>query len=282
MTRSKLTTTRIYRCTVLVCLAVFVIGTAGSGGLHGQEIDLTDTQIQYNSGQHVAPIYEGWMRNADGTIDFWFGYLNRNWEEVLHIPVGPANHIEPGGPDRGQPTVFIPRRRVGRAVQRRETFVFRVRAPSNWTSDDEIVWTVSAHEKTDRAVALFLPIYELRPRDKNIPPTLEVGVDTATVVLGGAATLTVSVSDDGEPQGRRGPANLRWVHYRGSGSVTFQPARTPFPKGDDPFDGLEVTTTATFSQPGTFVLRAVAYDGDVYGTENVTVHVTEGSAGARQ
>ena len=79
---------------------------------------------------------------------------NRNWEEVLHVPVGPDNRIEPDGPDRGQPTVFVPRRRFGRAVERRETMVFSVRVPSDWTSEDEVVWRVTANGRTDRASGL--------------------------------------------------------------------------------------------------------------------------------
>jgi hypothetical protein len=29
----------------------------------------------------------------------WFGYMNRNYEEELDIPIGPDNRIEPTGPD---------------------------------------------------------------------------------------------------------------------------------------------------------------------------------------
>lgn len=263
-------TGRIHRTLLAWGAAAAVAATAPA---RGQEIDIPDTQIQYNRGMHVAPIYEGWTRNADGTIDLWFGYLNRNWEEVLHIPVGPDNRIEPDGPDRGQPTVFVPRRREGRAVQRRETMVFGVRVPADWTSDDEVVWTVRAHGRTDRAIGLFLPIYELRPRDTNTPPALEVAIESETIPVSGAATLLASVSDDGQPGRRRTSANLRWVHYRGVGTVVFSPPRTPFPPGEDPVEGLDATTTATFSQPGEYVLRAVAYDGDWYGTRNVTVQV---------
>src|SRR5437763_5386121 len=58
-------------------------------------------QIQYATGQNVAPAFEGWEQNADGTYSFFFGYLNRNYEEQVDIPIGPNNAIEPGG-DRGQ------------------------------------------------------------------------------------------------------------------------------------------------------------------------------------
>src|SRR5580692_10792185 len=69
-------------------------------------------------GQNVVPVYEGFWRNADGTFDLLFGYYNRNWEEVIDVPVGPGNTLDPGGPDQGQPTHFFPRR---------NQFVFKVR-----------------------------------------------------------------------------------------------------------------------------------------------------------
>ena len=40
-------------------------------------------QTQFNTGQDVVPVYEGWERNADGTFTFVFGYFNRNWKEEL-------------------------------------------------------------------------------------------------------------------------------------------------------------------------------------------------------
>src|SRR4029453_14526533 len=75
-------------------------------------------QESFSTGQNIAPAYEGWEKNADGSFNLGFGYLNRNWEEQIDPPVGPANTIDPGGPDRGQPTHFQPRR---------NRFVFRIR-----------------------------------------------------------------------------------------------------------------------------------------------------------
>ena len=43
--------------------------------------------------------------------------------------------------------------------------------------------------------------------------------------------------------------------------MTFDPDRSPIPVVANTVDGVEVATTATFSQPGTFVLRARANDG---------------------
>src|SRR5947209_3899598 len=74
-------------------------------------LSVTAQQIPFDSGQNAVPVYEGWERNPDGSVAMIFGYFNRNYREELNVPIGPDNNIDPGGPDRGQPTVFYPRRR---------------------------------------------------------------------------------------------------------------------------------------------------------------------------
>src|SRR5689334_23518130 len=81
--------------------------------------------VRHASGQGVAPVYEGFDVNADGSFNMWFGYMNRNYEEAPDIPVGPNNAFEPGG-DRGQPTHFVPRRHKD---------VFSVRVPKDFGRD---------------------------------------------------------------------------------------------------------------------------------------------------
>src|SRR5580765_4638365 len=71
-----------------------------------QQLPTAIPQTKFASGQNIVPYFEGWIRNADGSFDMVFGYFNRNWEEQLSIAVGPDNMVEPGGPDRGQPTFF--------------------------------------------------------------------------------------------------------------------------------------------------------------------------------
>lgn len=252
-------------CLTGVAAAVTVCGlAAGPAPAGGQQVEILDTQIQYNRGQNVAPLYEGWIRNPDGTIDLWFGYLNKNYEEVLHVPVGLDNRIEPGGPDRGQPTVFVPRRRTGGAVSRRENYVFRVTAPADFGEEEELIWTVRVHGKTDRAVGTLLDVYALEgPPDGNAPPAARVTADRAGAAAGETVTLTAAFSDDGRPEDARERASVRWRRYRGPGTVTFDPPRSPFPEGEGTVSGAEASTRATFDAPGTYVVRAEVNDGDV-------------------
>ena len=66
------------------------------------------TAQTYHSGQNLQPVFEGWEQNTDGSFNMVFGYLNRNYEEQLNIPVGPANFLAPGAPDQGQPRRVFP------------------------------------------------------------------------------------------------------------------------------------------------------------------------------
>jgi len=96
-------------------------------------------QTQFSNGQDVVPVYEGWLRNKDGTFTFVFGYFNRNWKEELAIPAGPDNKIEPGPPDRGQPTYFLPRR---------QSWVFRVTVPKGKNKTNVKKWKSTKRKKT--------------------------------------------------------------------------------------------------------------------------------------
>src|SRR5439155_3775901 len=124
-------------CTlVLVVAAGLVLSTAHA-------------QVASPSGQNIAPVYEGWEQNSDGSFNLGFGYFNRNWVEEIDLPVGPNNTIEPGGRDQGQPTHFLPRR---------NRFLFRIRVPKDFGTK-ELVWTLTSHGKTERAYATLKTDY---------------------------------------------------------------------------------------------------------------------------
>src|SRR5438270_5624635 len=64
----------------------------------------------HEAGASITGALEGWFKNPDGTFTLLLGYYNRNRLQDVDVPVGPNNRIEPGGPDRGQPTHFMPGR----------------------------------------------------------------------------------------------------------------------------------------------------------------------------
>ena len=52
--------------------------------------------VRHASGQGVAPVYEGFDVNADGSFNMWFGYMNRNYEEAVDLPVGAEQRVRAG------------------------------------------------------------------------------------------------------------------------------------------------------------------------------------------
>ena len=168
--------------------------------------------LSYSKGQNVAPAYEGWEQAPDGTKYFLFGYMNRNWEEEIDVPVGPDNGFNVGGADQGQPTHFLPRR---------NRFVFRVRVPNGFTEKDELIWTLTTHGKTEKAYATLRPDYIVDDVVKasetgalgagtsspevraNKPPAVRIEeVKARNVKVGEPLTLVAEVKDDGIPKPR--------------------------------------------------------------------------------
>ncbi len=188
--------------------------------------------LTYSRGQNVSPAYEGWEIGADGQKYFVFGYMNRNWEEEIDVPIGPDNTFNIGGADQGQPTHFLPRR---------NRFVFRVPVPSGFSDTDELVWTLSTQGRTEKAFASLRLDYQIddvvrasetgalgagssSPEVRaNKPPQLEVqGRKTLTAKVGEPVMLTAVVIDDGIPKRRGSGVAGAAVSNPGSRQLTEQ------------------------------------------------------------
>ena len=226
------------------------------GGQATAQIEHDYTQVKYDRGLNVQPAFEGWVRNPDGTIDLWFGYLNRNWAQRLTIPIGPDNVLEPGGPDHGQPTFFY---------ARRHRYAFKVTVPEDW--DDEYTWTLTVNGRTDTIHAALFPEDELLEHNvlaargqgfgiapRNRPPSIAIDAGDFTTALPGAVTLTARVTDDGLPRPRTDRRRTRstrpdvpervidptqglprerlvaeWIQWRGPGRAIFEGAEVTLP-----------------------------------------------------
>ena len=176
---------------------------------------LSAQQLSYTKGQNISPAFEGWEQGSDGAKYFLFGYMNRNWEEEIDVPVGPENGFNVGGPDQGQPTHFLPRR---------NRFVFRVKVPAGFGEKDELIWTLTSHGKTEKAYATLRQDYVVDDVVKasetgalgagtsspevraNKPPSVHIQeVKTRTLKVGETLTVVSEVKDDGIPK-RRTPS----------------------------------------------------------------------------
>src|SRR6185436_19957323 len=90
-------------------------------------------------GGSVTPAFEGWYDNADGTHSFLIGYFSRNTDAEIDVPIGPANHFEPGNPDMGQPTHFLAGRRYG---------MFAYTMPKEFSKAQKLKWVLTVNGVT--------------------------------------------------------------------------------------------------------------------------------------
>lgn len=294
---------RSSRSTWLCALAVAGVA-ATTIGLRAQ-VEFNNN-VKYDAGQDVQPVYEGWSRNANGTFDLYFGYLNRNWVQQLQIPVGPNNNIQPGGPDRGQPTYFYTR------TNRK---VFTVNVPADF-GKKELVWTLTVNGRTRSVYGHLRADWEITPdggaagtqttkearsnkapsltldpigpvqvasvaklvasvADDGLPvprgrPKAAVGQETPPGLSGGHKEVPINLPWLGDDEGRRGGDGLtvKWMVFRGPAEVEFAPAYAK-PEGG------KATTTARFTAPGEYVLRSAAQDGLLTTYRDVTITVSK-------
>jgi hypothetical protein len=141
----------------------------------------------------------------------------------------------------------------------------------------------------------------------NKPPVLNVeGSKNRTARVGEPVALSAIATDDGKPNKRNMPAllggnyllpqsanglRLSFFVYRGPGkAVTFDPPQTKVWEdtrdgGGSPWsagwvvppipEGNKWQARATFTEPGTYVIRTLAHDGGLFTSQDVTVVVSK-------
>lgn len=241
-----------------------------------------DSEPFHNSGESVTPAFEGWFHNPDGSFEMMVGFYNRNLRQDIDVPIGPNNHIDPGGPDYGQPTHFFAGRGWG---------PFTIHVPKDFGTK-ELTWTINANGKPMTVPLNLKTDWEISPyidATNNTPPWLsfqsfdENGpkiqgqlplVTKKTAKVGTPLSIDVWVADDNVlSPGRLAPKNpitLRWNQFRGpegAGPVKFSNQRPPVEevKGTKnmPPKALFVgksTTTVTFADPGEYTLYLAVND----------------------
>ncbi len=256
--------------------------------------------MKFRSGQNVQPVFEGWSINDDGSFTMHFGYLNRNWIEEVHVPIGPDNRFEgsDGAVDVGQPTFFYPR------AHRR---VFSVTVPSSFGTDERLNWLLTVRGETMQASGWLQPEWETSPDDqgrraasaeqlRNTAPTVTLDVPSSATAQS-TVTLSARVADDGLPTIRevedRAGSNDPPTFVKPEGeldaprNVTGMPNNKRAGQSGSGIDGLRMSwilwrgpagvlfepastiaveneqadVTATFTTPGEYVLRYEANDG---------------------
>jgi hypothetical protein len=276
-----------------------------------------------NAGGPIYATFEGWGPLKDGSNALLLGYFNRNRTQVVDIPIGPENSIEPGGPDMGQPTHFLTGRQYG---------MFAIVVPKDFGTR-KLTWTIVANGHKTSVQFWLNPQYWIDyfkngangnepPRIKfamngteYIGPPKERTVATLNATVGQPLDLTAWAADQpptttfesaaepppaagaGRPaaaarpsaneplpafiggrvvsvapatpgggaaaaEGRRprGDIQVLWRKFRGPGDVKIADESIALENGGDAKKFVEAKTTATFSAPGTYWLRAQVND----------------------
>jgi hypothetical protein len=287
---------------------VFALAIAGVG------LATPGAQVQ-PAAVNISPVYEGWLPNPDGSFELLFGYLNREWSGETHISLGPNNSMDPGGPDLGQPTNFFPRRnRFAFQVHVPKDFGNKemVWTLTNKGRTEKAYGTLKPDYVLDDTsimsnIGTGGGLSTTPDMVGNKAPALKVdGPKSRTAKVGEAVPLAAVATDDGKPNRKDMPAllggsymlpasanglRLSFFVYRGPGAaVTFDPpqtevwedtrdgGRSPWSAGfkTPPIpDGNKWQAHATFAEQGTYVVRALAHDGGLWASEDVTIVVSK-------
>jgi hypothetical protein len=262
--------------------------TAGGAAVGAQTFTPMPQNPPRDFGASISPAFEGWYDNADGTHSFLIGYYSRNTQAEVDVPIGPNNHFEPGEPDRGQPTHFLPSRRYG---------MFVVTVPKEFGKTQKLTWTLTANGQTFSIPFYMHPDYNVSPfksseqgaHGYNTPPRLRFDLKgpafegpaanhlnaiarTATVTQ--PMTLDLWADDDArystntsvplDPARPRAPVTALISKYRGPGEVIIGDAHAKLEalkggKPDEPYSG-KASTTVIFARPGDYMLHVTAND----------------------
>jgi hypothetical protein len=236
------------------------------------------------SGDLVAPFFDGWIANGDGSVTMIFGFMNRNRQEVVDIPLGSNNYIEPAQFDGVQPTHFPVYNRGG-FVGIRERGAFAVTVPADMAGT-EVVWTLKhaghSYSVPGRATS---PAYEMSRAEAafgSLSPAIRFKLDGPESVdregiygprimasVGKPVTLSAFAQDRGNRDGYEVesllfPVGTTWLLHQGPAMPDFEPAavsgrdraKDSGEAGMNTNDGWTVVKTqATFWEPGDYVVR---------------------------
>ena len=247
--------------------ALLAVQAAAAGPLEAQRNRLPLAPI-LPSGDEVAPFFEGWYRNDDGTFTLSFGFFNLNSRQVLDIPHGPENFIEPAEFDGMQPTHFPVR-------PRRDRGVFHVTVPASYADGEQVVvWTITANGYTNatpgrvgvpalqldygpRAMGSVSPVVRFSPDGPPGQHVQGVWSEPRTAKVGEPLVLTlwteeVSVRAPEDMVNAVVDVGVTWFKHQGpAGRIAVDPRRVLVEGGTG-----EATATVVFSEPGEYVLRA--------------------------
>jgi hypothetical protein len=244
--------------------AVLIVLLAAVGGL------AADVAAQQS--QPVYPVFDGFLKNPDGSYTLSFAYFSHN-ADVVTVAAGAGNSFDPAPGDRMQPTSFKPGHWrfqcvmvVGPEFDGKMKWTLAYGGTTTGTSERMLQ---SNYNLLEGATDLAKIDYAKVPRGVclNRPPLVRVlGVTTSLArpgtlraVMGESFNLFGSANDEGLPRGK-GLA-VGWKVVSGPGTATFS-------------NQAAARTKVDFSAPGTYLLELTASDSEFTTQTRVNVVVS--------
>lgn len=240
------------------------------------------------TGDIVAPMFNGWIANENGSTTYIFGFANRNTVELVDIPLGPNNRLEPAQFDGAQPTHF-PSYSRGGFVGIQERGVFAVTIPAEMKGT-EVVWTLThaghSYSVPARATSTAYEMSRAPAAFGSLSPAIRFDISGAESVdregiraqrisasVGKPVTLSAYIQDRGDrgqyDVAQMYPLGTEWILHQGPAIPNIEQAKISGRErrsqdgegGEGSFANTsrngwtEVSTTATFPAPGDYVIR---------------------------
>ena len=223
--------------------------------------------------QPIYPVYDGFVKNADGSYTLSFAYFSHNANEVTLAPGG-SNSFAPAPGDRMQPTTFLPGHWRFQCVMvvppefdGRMKWTLTYGGVTTGTSEKMLQsnWNLFEREggaqlarldfaKLPKGVCInqapTVRVLGVTANPKN-PPTLSVAVNEELNLFG-------SAHDEGLPRGKG--LVVEWKMLKGPGTVKFTIPGS-------------ARTKAIFSAPGVYELELTASDSEFTRTARINVKV---------
>ncbi len=273
---------RLNICLTIALSTLFVVPVVAQLPEHLRDYPLGARSA---SGEAVAPMFNGWIKNEDGSVTMIFGFANQNLEEKVNVPLGPNNFIKPARFEGAQPTHFPVYRRPG-FVGLQERGAFAVTVPAHMAGT-EVIWTLNSGGKSysvpgrataaayemsagERALGTLKPAIRFNASGPEATDPEGIYAPRIFTTVRAPVTLSALVQD----RGNRGdyedneslfyPLETEWILHQGPSEPVIDRAKiTRRERGQEQEESgstgsngwIEVTTKVTFQEPGDYVIR---------------------------
>jgi hypothetical protein len=230
------------------------------------------SSVEWQQNQPIYPVYDGFLKNPDGSYTLSFAYFSHN-ADIVTVPPGANNSFAPAPSDRMQPTVFKPGHWrfqcvmvVGPEFDGKVRWTLTYAGTTTGTSERmlqsnwNLVEGAADLAKIDYATVPRGVCLNRAPQVRVLGVTARRGEPPAlAATLGEELNIFGSAHDEGLPRGKE--LVVGWKVLTGPGTVTFSNPQA-------------ARTKATFTAPGVYELELTATDSELTSRTRLNVNVS--------